>query len=801
MTFPRTTLLAAATTVIALLAFLPGAALGDTGPVNFAGEVTEAGCGSNIFQNVPDQATINVTVTSNVPTNDFAVDLISGGNVLHHEDTGVGQETFVVTAAPAGTYTVRVCKSDGTVVTPFLPAGGPYPYTGVFTVSPVGAPGTGAPGSITNPITVTPIAAYRAWDAKFAVPTVVDAQRTEGEPLLIFDGDGNIWESGPWGFTTSMSFIHRSTDNGKTYNLVSTIGARPDGPPGGGDSDVATDDQGFVYFGDLEGPLTSLGASVSNDNGQNWRKNPIAVQQAPVDRQWLAVDNGSSPSAVDNTVFYSFHTTAVGTFVYSSPGSTGPNDPVGGLVYQNAASLPGPLAPVAGDATCAQLRWDPVKRNLYYACKEKDHVRVSVGHVLPGQRTGIQFTNYNGPVTPGGGDLSGLFPAMAVDKGGNVYIAWIDGTTYDLYYAFSTDGGKSWSAAVKVNSGSAVTNEFDWAAAGASGQLALAWYATDVKQLSDTMPTSLDPAQADAATQYQWYGYAALVTGATTAKPTISQARFTEKPMHYGAICNQGTLCAADPFADRTMADYFGFSIAPNGALHLVYNDTTNEFDGAALFATRQIAGATLLGGRVSERPPANPVPDRTDDAQYPHYAPIGPGQNLPGLDLTSLKVSNPSSTVLRVRMTVKDLSELTPPPGKTSSVWLTRFQALSPRPGGTANVYRVFYVYMETIAGQLPRYYAGTASCQGTSVNNCKILQYRGEVPATGAISGNTITIDVGLNTGFGAPVSSERLYNVTAFTFGRNDNLDDLYADVDATPSFDYDLGSRKGSERARP
>lgn len=50
-----------------------------------------------------------------------------------------------------------------------------------------------------------------------------------------------------------------------------------------------------------------------------------------------------------------------------------------------------------------------------------------------------------------------------------------------------------------------------------------------------------------------------------------------------------------------------------------------------------------------------------------------------------------------------------------------------------------------------------------------------------------------VGLNTGSGAPVSSKRLYNVTAFTFGRTNNLDDPYADVDATPSFD--LGSLKG------
>jgi hypothetical protein len=794
MAFPRVPLLAVGVAAAAI-ALLPGAAFGDSGPTNFAGAVTEAGCGTNQFTNVPDQATINVTVTADVPTNDFAVDLINNGNVLHHEDTGVGQETFVVSNAPAGTYTVRVCKSDGTVVTPFLPAGGPYPYTGVFTVSPVGLPGVTPPGSITNPPTMTPTPSYRPWDAKFSTATVVDAQRTEGEPLTIFDGDGNIWESGPWGFTTNMSFIHRSTDGGKTYNLVSTIGARPDGPPGGGDSDVATDDQGYVYFADLEGPLTALGASVSNDGGHNWRKNPLAVQQAPVDRQWFAVDNGPSAGSLDNTIFYSFHTSAVGTFVYSSPGSQGPNDPVGGLVFQNATSLPGPLQAVAGDATCAQLRWDPVKRNLYYACKEKDHVRVSVGHVLPGQRTGINFTNYNGPKTPGGGDLSGLFPAMAVDGAGNVYIAWIDGTTYDLYYASSTDGGKSYSNAVKVNSGQAVTNEFDWAAAGKSGQLALAWYSTDVRQLSDTMPSSLDPAEADAATNYQWYGYAALVSNAASAKPTISQARFTEKPMHYGAICNSGTLCAADLTADRTMADYFGFAIAPNGALHIVYNDTTNEFDGAGLFATRQIAGTTALGGRVSEKPPANPVADRTDDAQYPHYAPTGPGQNLPGLDLTGLRVSNPSATVLRVRMTVKDLSQRTPPPGKASSVWLTRFQALSPRPGGTANVYRIFYVYMETKAGQLPSFYAGTASCQGTSVNNCKIFQYRGEVPATGAISGNTVTIDVGLNTGFGAPIASKRLYNVTAFTFGRTNNLDDLYADVDATPSFNYDLGSAKG------
>ena len=47
----------------------------------------------------------------------------------------------------------------------------------------------------------------------------------------------------------------------------------------------------------------------------------------------------------------------------------------------------------------------------------------------------------------------------------------------------------------------------------------------------------------------------------------------------------------------------------------------------------------------------------------------------------------------------------------------------------------------------------------------------------------------------GFGNPINGPLLYNVTALSGGRNaDN--DLYADVDATHSFDYVLGSAKAA-----
>ncbi len=753
----------------------------------FSNSFTDTGCGSNSFSADP-ASTINVTVSSDVASNDIVVNLVFKGQTVHSEDTGVGQETFVypVAAGAGGSYTVSVCKSPN-AATPFT---APYSYTGVFTDVDVTTPSVPipAPGSTTNPVTVTPVASYGKWNAGFTPGTVVDAQRTEGEPVDLVDPDGNIWESGPWGTTTQLSFIHHSSNDGREFHLVSTTNTRPDAEPGGGDTDLALDDQGNVYFADLEA-LTNFGTSVSHDGGMTWTKNPAAVQQAAVDRQWFAVDNGPSSSAADNTIFMGFHTSGVGTYIYSSPGSTGPLDPQGGLVWQNSASLPGPLQPLAGDAVCGKLHFDPVTRNLYSACNEDDHVRVTVGHVAVGQRTGIQYTNYNGPKTPGGGAVLSLFPSLGTDAAGNVYISWIDKSNFNVYYAFSTDQGKSWSAPVRVSSSPAATNEFDWLQAGADGTIAVAWYGTSKVAVggSDGMPSSL--ADEGAASQYPWYGYASLITGADTARPKIRQTRFTEKPMHFGAICNKGTTCIADPTADRQMADFFAFDLGRDGGLRIVYDDTTNEWDGAGLFYTRQLSGDTVDGTSLGGRAAQSPVSDPTGDAQYPHFSAAGVGPNLPQLDLTGLSVTQSGST-LELKLTVDDLSQLVPPAGKTTPVWLVRFQAQAPLSGGGGDVYPVFYAYMEKKAGAVPQFYAGTATCVNTTPNNCKLLQYPETRAVDGSVSGNTITIDAGLNTGFGTPIDGDTLYNVTAFTFGRNAASDDLYADVDATQPIDVQL-----------
>jgi hypothetical protein len=630
----------------------------------------------------------------------------------------------------------------------------------------------------------------------FGPSTVVDFQRTEGEPINYIDRAGHDWVSGPFGTSTQLSFIQRSNDGGDQFNVVSPLGIRPTPPPGGGDTDIAVDDQGYDYFTDLEG-LVKIEASVSNDDGQTWRKNPAAEATTVDDRQWFAIDNGATSAATDNTIFLAYRN-ETGAFILSSPGSTGAADPVGGLVYQNAATS---ATALTSGQRCGQLRFDPVKRDLYLPCFKADHVDLVHGPVNPGQRTGIAFTATELPGSPGHGAVDNLFPLVATDAAGNVYATWSDTADNNIYYTYSTDEGNTWAAPVLVNGGEARSNVMPWMQADAAGRVAIVWYGSPFRVDSDLMPSWFNNRQA--ASQYPWYGYVALLQNAASPTPTIYQTTFTEHPMHYGQICTGGIGCTVTG-GDRSMADFFSVYFDSEGAMRIAYNDTTNHHHGAIVYEARQLAGPGGLAASVSHAAPANPAADPTGDAQSPHYAPAtGPGASLPQFDFTQLALSQPNASTLRVRMTLKSLASLAPPAGKTSGFWMTRFQALSVGDQGE-EAYRLFYVGAESQNGGPLQFFAGSGTSAQTNVpgngcitntpQNCKILEYPREVTATGSVSGNTITIDVPIEGGFGAdrPINGATLYSVIAFSGGRNDATTDVYADLDSTRSFDYVIGS---------
>src|SRR4030081_3095415 len=125
----------------------------------------------------------------------------------------------------------------------------------------------------------------------FGREVIVDHQRITGEPSISIDSKDRIYVSGPYGFSTTASFVWRSTDHGKTFHLVPG-NVLPYGKPnvtcvGGGDSALAVDSKGRLYFADLQG-LTDVSNSASSDQGATWLSTCNAANAAVVDRPWIA---------------------------------------------------------------------------------------------------------------------------------------------------------------------------------------------------------------------------------------------------------------------------------------------------------------------------------------------------------------------------------------------------------------------------------------------------------------------------------------------------------------------------------
>ena len=725
--------------------------------------------------------TVTITINWASGLNDFDLYIFrqSDGQLVGSSTLGGGetQEQVVLVNPIPGAYEARI--------TPFLVT--MSSYTGSATLAFTNG------GPVPNPT-------FPKGGLNFGPATIVDAQRTEGEPLVHIDSAGNIWESGPWGFSNGQGFVAKSTDNGDSFHIVSPSGLRPNpAPGGGGDSDIITDDQGFAYFADLEG-LANIGVAVTNDGGNNWRENFFTTPSAAVDRQWLAVDNGLTSSKSDNTIFLTYRQAVQGSFILSSPGSTGSTDLMGGLVFQNAGTGSIPQS-VAGGAPCGRLIFDPVLRNLYLPCLRTNHVEITRAHVNPSQRTGLAFTNVQAPPSPGG-TVGHLFASLTTDRAGNVYVVWVDIRNNNVYLSSSTNAGDTWSAPLQVNGDPANTNVMPWAIAGKAGIIDIVFYGTSARGDPNSFPSWKNNRQASNGAK--WFTYFVQVQGATTGSPTIYQVQASEHPTDYGQLCTQGLNCDISG-GDRTLADFFSVAVDARGAAHIIINDLTNQHHGAALFELTQVAGPTVLGTTLEQETPniASGVTDPAGDAQVPQYSPNGAGPNQPALDLRSIQVSRPDLSHLTITLRVASLTSLTPPVGATGIAWLTRWQFRSTGEGGEES-YRIFYVGANSTAGQTPTFFAGTGTsaapttgvppgngCVTTTPQNCKIFLYPNEKLETGTINTSTGTITITARLAdIGSPVTGDTLFSVTALTFGYTSHQP-ILQDADATRSFDYVLG----------
>jgi hypothetical protein len=732
----------------------------------------------NFWQSNTGTVTVTINWPSSVTSNDFDLYIYrqSDGAQVGSSTAGGGetQEQVVLQAPIPGVYEIRVV--------PFLVFSSSYSGSAVLAFIPG--------GPVRNPIFLT-------GGIGFTTATIVDSQRTQGEPLVHIDQSGNIWETAPWGFSTAQGFVSKSTDGGTSFHIVSPNGLRPNPAPfGGGDSDIITDDKGNAYFADLEG-LADVGVAVTNDGGNNWRENFFTSAFPADDRQWLAIDNGLTPSANDNTIFLTLRNIALGSEVLSSPGSTGPTDPVGGFVYTNASTTPF----VGSGAPCGRLTFDPVLRYLYLPCVSGDHINISRAHVNPSQRTGLLFSTVQTRPSPGG-SIGHLFASLTADRAGNLYVAWVDSTNNDVYLSVSTNTGTTWSNPLQVNGDPANTNVMPWAIAGKPGTVDIVFYGTNARGDPNMFSSWLVDRQAS--TGFKWFTYFVQVQNATTNNPAIYQVQASEHPTDYGQLCTSGLGCTAS-MGDRTLADFFSVALDANGAARIIINDLTNQHHGAAVYELTQNSGPSAYGTTLSPQFPTvtTGVTDPAGDAQVPHYSPLGTGSNLPALDLLSVQLSQPDISHLTVTLKLNSLASLVPPSGSTGLLWLTRWQFNTTGDGGEES-YRIFYLGANSTAGGTPIFFAGTGKsaapttgippgngCVTTTPQNCKIIVYPAEHPESGTFNAatNTITITASLGD-IGSPMIGDKLYSVTALTYASTAG-NPILADADATRAFDYVLG----------
>jgi hypothetical protein len=401
-------------------------------------------------------------------------------------------------------------------------------------------------------------------DIAFSAPKYIDETRAGGEPVSIVAQDGSIIVSAHAGTThvyknpdavpgsrdflvgySNQTLHWRSDDGGATWDYTGLLG-EPVGPhtpqsTGFSDPDLAIDQGGRIY--DVEIDLANNAVFSSVDDGQSWpHGNPMV---APGDRPWL--------TALEKDEIF--------LYVNNYPKS-GQISRDGGLTWTR---LPVP-------AISSKAVNDPLNRN--------DGMIGPVGSLGRFAISGDDGQTWKVESFGKLGRSEQFFGVVGVDSAGNVYqsaaggYGGSDDTTPDgevtfTYYERAT-GRTNGQKVIEIPTppGDAL---WPWLIAGDKGRAAVVWY--------QSLAGAPDDFYIFAAVTHNALGTTVNCSDGSTkfVDPQFTVVNASQRPIHHGKICLDGTTCNANPSfegGDRRLGDFFSVNFDHEGDLFIVSADT-----------------------------------------------------------------------------------------------------------------------------------------------------------------------------------------------------------------------------------
>jgi hypothetical protein len=374
--------------------------------------------------------------------------------------------------------------------------------------------------------------------------SIIDPTSGRGEPSLGVAPDGTLYANGRYLLAPSSintGAIWASKDGGVSWKFLAAPTVTPDNDP-----DLAVDKDGTIWFDTLTATYCNSAAS-SRDKGATWTMSPIACFPPSGDRQYII------PTEKGTAYLYSHHgqtnwqcvikTTDYGrTWLPSGcvdqqfpPGSLGRSGWGGGGFWNEKRN-----------SVWMTFTW--TESGVWYA---------GAGVTRDGGATWslVKVKNM-------GGQRVGLGLVVgAADAAGNVYLSWAETqnkTDLTVWMVSSTDDGRTWSAAKRVDAG---TNSkvFPAITAGAPGKVAIAYYEADERE----RPLNVSGKAA-------WNVTLAWTDDALADQPAWQRGQLSTGSLRHGPICPNGSSCPAN----RQLLDYFALKTMPDGRVASLWTST-----------------------------------------------------------------------------------------------------------------------------------------------------------------------------------------------------------------------------------